>query len=368
MIFKKYNILLHYLLVMFIVFIPSQVFSQTPEVKKIKIIIFNFNDESELPNYRYYSHIIPNSLASDLKDFEEYEIQVLPIAYPYISDEMTQEEKEKYLLELVDKGNKYNTKILVLGSYKVDDDYINIKTQIYNTFSDQLIDAVSTKEKIGALVYELIAKITKNINIELKNIIDKENEKIASSPFIKIPNALKNIYFGYSYNYMLIKGKWEDLYFNKPMSTIFIGFPVSKIFNSNSIILKNLYIIPSWHLFSTNNIKKQINTNNVSYMDIYIPSIAITYQYPLISFAYIVISCEGGWAMSKITYPLATQNEPFSENLLFKSNDPYASTEIGVLTFFYNIGFKGTVSYNRIFYLGNDFYAYGINLSMLYRL
>ena len=352
-----------YSIIMFFIFI-SLVNGQT--IDKQKIIIYYFADESSLQNYRYYSYIIPDNLAIELQNNVEYEVTVLPVTFNYISDDMPQEEKENTITILSTRAKEVNAKFVIIGSYKVEKKRIFIQTQIYNTVTGELTDAAEVEETIGAIVYEIIEKITSKINSQLQKTLDVEKEKIALSPYKDFYSAFQNIYFGYSYSYVFFTGSWENLYNDPKMSSVYIGFPLSKMYASNSALIKNIYIVPTWQFYSTNN--HDLKHINDSYLSIYTGSIALQYQYSLSPFMIVFASLGAGVSYSDMRLVLASEGGPFSPETKTESTDPYLGANLGAIFYIYNIGISGGLGYNRILYKGDDLASFVMSFGILYRL
>lgn len=342
----------------------SSLSAQVPE--KQKIIIYYFNDESATQNYRYYSYIIPDSLSSELKNKIEYEATVLPVTFKYISSQATDEEKANIVAILTSRGKEVAANFSVIGSYKVEKNTIHIKTQICNVATGEIVDATETKEKIGALIYEIIDKITVKINAELQRTIEVEKEKIAVSPYKNFYSSFKNIFISYSYNFLFFTGEWENLYNDTKMSSIFIGIPVDKVYTSDNTFINTLYFAPTWKFFSTNNY--DMNHTYDTYLSVYMGGVSILYFYPLSSLIDIRISIEPGISYSDLYIALVQESGPFAPHVKKSSYDPFISAEINAILYFYSIAFTGGINYNRILYKGNDLEAFGISIGFQYKL
>lgn len=338
--------------------------AQTPD--KQKIIIYYFNDESATQNYRYYSYIIPDSLSAELKEKVEYEVTVLPVTFKYITSQVTDEEKANTIAILTSRAKEVSANFSVIGSYKVEKNTIYIKTQICNIATGDIVDAAETNEKIGALIYEIIDRITVTINKELQKTIEVEKEKIAISPYKNFYSSLKNISLCYSYNFIFFTGDWEKLYNDTSMSKISIGVPFSKIFTSNSAFINKLYFAPTWQLLSTNN--RDLEHTYDTYLSIYMGGVSLSYIHTLSPLIDVAIAIQPGIAYSDLYIVLVQEGGPFAPYVKKNSYDPFLSVEINAIFYFYSIGFTGGFNYNRLFYKGNDLTATGINVGILYKL
>ncbi|MEW6526623.1 MAG: hypothetical protein AB1444_08165 [Spirochaetota bacterium] len=338
--------------------------AQTPD--KQKIIIYYFNDESPTQNYRYYSYIIPDSLSSELKDKIEYEVTVLPVTFKYITSQITDEERANTIAILTSRGKEVAANFSVIGSYRVEKNTINIKTQICNVATGNIIDVAETSEKIGALIYEIIDRITIKINNELQKTIEVEKEKIAISPYKNFYSSLQNIFLGYSYNFIFFTGDWEYLYNDTSMSKIYIGMPVSKIYTSDNVFIHKLYFAPTWQFFSTNN--RDLKHTYDTYLSIYMGGISLSYIHTVSPLIDVAITIQPGIAYSDLYIVLVQGGGPFAPYVKKNSYDPYLSAEVNATFYFYSIGFAGGFNYHRLFYKGNDLTATGINFGILYKL
>ncbi len=353
-----------YTLLLFIFISISIVTAQTPE--KQKILIYYFNDESDTQNYRYYSYIIPDSLSVELKNTSGFEVTVLPVTFKYISSQVAGEERANAVAILTSRGKEVSANFSVIGSYKVEKNIIHIRTQICNIASGEIVDADETKEKIGALIYEIIDKITSKINKELQKTIAAEKEKLATSPYNNFYSSFRNIFISYSYNFLFLAGDWENIYNDTKMSTICIGIPFSKIYSSNTTFINTLYLAPTWKLFSTNN--HDISHTYDTYLSVYMGGISFVYFYPLSPLIDVSIRIEPGVSYTNLYIALVEASGPFAPHVTKSSYDPFISAEINAVLYFYSVGFTGGINYNRVFYEGNDLEAYGINFGICYKL
>lgn len=341
-------------------------FAVAQTTDKQKIIIYYFNDESATQNYRYYSYIIPDSLSAELKNNIEYEITVLPVTFKYITSQVTDEERANTIAILTSRGKEVSANFSVIGSYKVEKNTIHIKTQICNVATGTIVDAAETNEKIGALIYEIIDKITLKINKELQKTIEEEKEKIALSPYKNFYSSLKDIFLCYSYNFIFLTGDWENLYNDTAMSKIYVGVPFSKIYTTDNTYINKFYIAPTWQLFSTNNHDKEHTYD--TYLSVYMGGISIIYIHKLSPLMDIAITIQPGISYSDLYIVLVQEAGPFAPHVRKNSFDPFLSAEISATFYLYSIGFTGGLNYSRLFYKGNDLAATGINFGIIYKL
>ncbi|MGQ9847406.1 MAG: hypothetical protein ACUVQP_07910 [Bacteroidales bacterium] len=333
---------------------------------KYKIVIYYFNDESATQNYRYYSYIIPDSLSTELQNKIEYEVVVLPVTFKYITSQTSQEGSDNTIAILTSRGKEISANFSVIGSYKVEKNTIHIKTQICIVDTGKIVDAAETQEKIGALIYEIIDKISVKLNEELQETIEVEKEKIAISPYKNFYSSLRNIFFGYSYNFIFFTGDWENLYNDTEMTKIYIGVPFSKLYTSDNAYSTKLYAAPTWQFFSTNN--RDMEYPNDTFFSVYMGGVSFIYIFTLSPLIDIAITIQPGIAYSDLCITLLKGVGPFVPYVKKNSYDPFVSAEITATFYFYSIGFTGGLNYNRLFYKGNDLTVNGINFGILYKL
>lgn len=333
---------------------------------KYKIVIYYFNDESATQNYRYYSYIIPDSLSAELQNKIECEVTVLPVTFKYITLQTSQEESANTISILTSRGKEISANFSVIGSYKVEKNTIQIKTQICNVDTGKIVDAAETHEKMRALIYEIIDKITVKLSRELQKTIEVEKEKIAISPYKNFYSSLRNIFFGYSYNFIFFTGDWENLYNDTEMTKIYIGVPFSKLYTSDNAYSTKLYAAPTWQFFSTNN--RDMKYTYDSYISVYLGGVSFIYMHTLSPLIDIAITIQPGIAYSDMYIILVPEGGPFVPYVKKNSYDPFVSAEITAIFYFYSIGFTGGLNYNRLFYKGNDLTVTGINFGILYKL
>ena len=312
-----------------------------------KVVVYYFNDESKTDDYRYYSYIIPDSIAIELKKHENFTVQTLPVTGEYIDNFTTPELVSDDISFYTRKGKELNADYIIIGSYVVENLEISIRSQVFNVNTGEISDIRSTREKIGALLFVIIDNISNEINTKLQEQYSRQKSKIAGSPFIGLYHGMRGIEFGISYSKAYPVGVWKDTYNETELVDVFAGYNFSNAGKYTSFV-KNLACYLHFEFLSFDN--EYMDDTVKSDMTVYIPSLSIGYVYDLSDRFSLIGEIAGGVALSQIIIPIGTDDGPIGPDYREKSRDPYASLSIRGTIEFDPIILTGGVAFKRIQY------------------
>ncbi len=316
-----------------------------------KVIIYYFQDTSKTDHYRYYSYVIADSIANDLKKTELYTVQTFPVAFGYIlkgaPDTVVQMNKRM----LADRGKKFNANYIITGSYFVRENRISISTQIFNVKEEKLLEIQETSTEIGALLFTIIEKITEQINSELDGGYHERKELIADSPYSPLYTTVKGAAFGITYGSVTFHGDWGKLYDNTEMISLFLNYDLANITFFREGYLRNTAASLIFDYFNND------STRHRSNYSVWGMTANLFYQYPLTNQFFLSIGAGLGGAKSELIVrnfdngPDDMFNAPESRDI---SYDPYLNVQIGTRMIFAPLEINTGISYRRIFYSDTD--------------
>lgn len=185
------------------------------DTERSKIVVYYFQNIGTTSEYGYYSYIIPDTIATDIRKVPKYDVQSIPVVMDYTASTQPEDAYKTRIRLLSDRGKEFNAHYIITGSYAVENRRITIKTQIFDVDQQKIKDIGETTEELGALLLVVIDKLTTKINNELQKSIAIQKEKNRNSPFAPPYMSLKGISFGINYSTAAILGEWGNIYQNK---------------------------------------------------------------------------------------------------------------------------------------------------------
>lgn len=135
--------------------------------KSGKIIIYYFQDKSTTKKHPYYSYIIPDSIAKDLKRSGTYTIQTIPVTIPPIDMSTSDTKAESHMRMLTERGKKLSADYLITGSYILREKKIYINAQLFDIKTKKTSRLSESSTELGTILIGIIDRLTKGINTEL---------------------------------------------------------------------------------------------------------------------------------------------------------------------------------------------------------
>lgn len=189
--------------------------------RKGTIILFKFKDTGKTDEYSYYSYIIPDSIAVELKNRTDYDVRTHSVTIPYIKADDKEEKRQEHILYLSRKGSELSADYTISGSFEVKDNKIHIKSQLFHVRSKTLLEIEGAGDEVGVLIFSLIDTVTEKINTELTKLAKSGTEKkveeqqepiVAISPFLPAYRFIEGITLYGEHGAMYLKGKWSEIY------------------------------------------------------------------------------------------------------------------------------------------------------------
>lgn len=315
-----------------------------------KVVVYYFQNSTKAGEYGYYTYIIADTIASEIRKTGKYEARSIPVTLEYIDTDKSRELFVKRMQFLTDRGKEFDADFVIHGTYYIENQIIVIKTQIFDVNEQKIKDIKETSKELGALLLIVIDKLSDKINSELQKSAYKtrpKREAAAKSPFIPVYKALSGFSFGFIHEMGTIHGPWGDIYDRTDIT----GFSIFRSLSDAGFlrrypVMKNTFLLLKYDFFSSNNTESTQMTN----LQVSEFSLNAGYSYPLSGLFSLDISAGPGICFSKIKVEMDTGTGPPETLKTERSIDPLLHLSAGVSITIERFKLSSSVSYRRIFF------------------
>jgi TolB-like protein len=314
-----------------------------------KIIIYYYQDKSKTDYYRYYSYVIPDSIAADLKKAKKYQVQTFPVTLGYIDKSMPESEYKAHLRILAERGKEFSSEYVITGTYYIEKKRILIKTQIFSVSEEKIIDIRESSTELGVLLFSILDKITEKINRELDKTYKGPETIIAKSPFIPLYNKFDGVSFGINYGTAQFLGNWGKLYDTTDIISVFLSYNLINVTGlKESAFLKNAEALLLFDYFNNE------PTRSRASLSVWGITLNYIYLYRLSHSFHLTLGAGLGGAKSELIVMNMGEDGPGEMFLPPASRDisydPYLNLTLATRIAFDPVIINTGVSYRRIFY------------------
>lgn len=325
-----------------------------------KVVVYNFKDKSSTTNYSYYSYIIPDSIAVELRKKKNITVSTYPVTIDFVDTQSgTSEEKRNHILYLSQKGKDLSADFVVSGTFNVDNRKIHIKSQIFDVKEQKIVQIDESSNDLGALLFLIIDKITGKINSELDRFQEEHRDRYSPSPFIALYNSMRGLTFGFKFGEQKIHNEWGNIYRDPDYLAFYISYDLSNITSFGATpVIKDSGFALQYDFFSTR------PDNYTSFLSVRSATLSYIYYYPLTDGFRIAFSAGGGMARTKIIVsdPLIEGGDPFTPPLTEEvTYDPTMLLSVYADYRFNPLIINAGYGYRRIFYSDKP-----MNLSIIF--
>ncbi len=343
--------------------------AQEQDAARQKIIIFQFRDTSRTTDYGYYSYIIPDSIALELRRKETFNVHTYPVTLDYVGERDTEAKRKDHLLYLSGRSREFGADYIISGIYEVKDNRINIKSQIYGASQQKIMAVNESSEEMGALIFLIIDSLTQKINTQLggstaaiaqqgkvpeKKVEETppETKKIdegppAKSPFLAAYNVLHGAVIGAEHGKLYFAGDWGGIYQDTEHYSFHLRYGLGALGGlKNTPVIKDSSITLNYHYLAS-------QADNMS-SSLMVRGATAGYAYSLPVYGNFRVSAEGGLGLMfstlRVYDPLAKDDGPQSVLSEQESMDPFTRL---ILTADYELEplvIRTGFSMNRIWY------------------
>jgi TolB-like protein len=314
-----------------------------------KIIIYYYEDKSKTDHYRYYSYVIPDSIAADLKGTKRYQVKTFPVTIGYIDKS---EPESKYLAHiriLASRGKEFSSDYVIIGTYYIEKKRIFIKTQIFSVREEKIVDIRESSTELGALLFSILDKITEKINRELDKTFPGPETIIAKSPFIPLYHRIGGMSFGINFGTVQFMGDWGKLYDSTDIISVYLNYDLTKITSlKKNLFLKDAEASILFDYFNND------PTKGRSSLSVWNVTLNYIYLYRLSESFHITLGAGIGEAKSELIVRQPDGGGPDEMFLPPQSKDisydPSMNLTIATRIIFDPVIINTGVSYRRIFY------------------
>lgn len=342
--------------------------------RKGSIVLFKFKDTGKTDEYGYYSYIIPDSIAIELKNRTGYDARTHSVTIPYIKAEEKADKRQEHILYLSRKGTELGAEYTISGSFEVKDNKIHIKSQLFHVPTQKLLEIEGASDEMGVLIFSLIDTVTEKINNELAKFAKSKGEKkeeertepaAALSPFLPAYRTMEGMTLYGEHGNIYLVGKWGDIYRDTDHYAAGLRYGLGNINRlKNSPFLANSAISMSYHHFIA------LPGNMSSSLTVSGGVLGFAYEYPILGNFRLSGEIAAGLMFSTLRVYSYTENNggPQPPREEKKTQDPFfrfalsAGMELRPL-----ILYTG-VSANRIFFSDEPFDYLALFFSLGFRL
>ncbi|TAL32993.1 MAG: hypothetical protein EPN93_15110 [Spirochaetes bacterium] len=326
---------------------------------KGKVIVYHFQNTGKSTEFGYYSYIIPENIATDIKRSDKFTVQTFPVVMEYVDQSAPAEQQKNRIRLLADRGREFDAQYVITGSFSVEGRIIRIRTQIFDVHELKMRDISETTEELGALLLVIIDQISTRINTELQKDIEIKKVHATASPFLPFYERIKGATLGLTHGQADISGDWGDIYDGKA-TMMSLSFAYDLSYFTNQPIYRDLTGSLQFDYMSVSNEDGGSGGNN-NYLTIRTAGFACGYNYvlsPAFS-ATATVGLGGAWSTLEITD--TGSNGPPAIIHTAKTVDPYLSLAAGLKFQFSHLQITTGLSWRTIFY--SDVF---MNMTVLY--
>jgi hypothetical protein len=342
------------LLLFFYIFKPGPSFAAPLKKKnqqlKTKIVIYNLNIREESKKFKYYSGIVPFSLAKNLREYGSYTVEHKQEVQIFRKNISGTKEKSAYIKSLKKLARSSGADYMITGACEITENTLIIDLQIYDVMGREL-DYINKKSmESGVILKDTIDSLALDINESVIRSLAKNRVRFAPSPYLTFYKGLSVITFGINFGQVRLIGDWSDSVNDTDFVNSYIQFN----------LLKYLNVSAGAEFMAADN----RNISSTFYNELLVWEFYLDLMFPMRFSRYfgIAFSLGGGAAISKIQeYSTSMGNDgPSPPDNTYRSKD--ATVRGGVSIFFDlgNLHLRFGSSFKRIFY-DNGFFETSLN-------
>lgn len=330
---------------------PGKAYAQTTkaEYPEGRVILYNFQNAGATSEFGYYSYIIPDSIATELRRSKKYDIRSFPVIFEYVDPKAPEDVYKNRLRLLTERGKEFNADFVVTGSYSVEKRTIIIKTQIFDVHEQKIRDIHETSEEHGAMLLVIIDRISEKINTELQKGVAERLARQASSPYLPIYRALSGWSFGASLGKVEMHGPWGDVYENKTdSSSLYIRYDLAKSDMAKGVpVLRDTALSLQYDYLTADTRDTAEPVFSIYTLRSF--SLSGMYLYRMESFFALAAGAGAGLAVSLVEIPGAEIIGPAEIIESRRSYDPFIQLSAGALFFFSRIELGAGIAWHHLF-------------------
>jgi hypothetical protein len=190
--------------------------NNTEDSIKKRILIYDLYTKDQNRRYEYYSFIVPNTIAKNLRILNKYSIMRIEEKYDSKRKFNDAKEKKGYIDDVITGSN---VDFIVLGKCTIENKHLYITVQLIDVKSKSIIASNFKGDEIGVRLLDIVDTLSSEIDKNIQNYIAKDliiekkkrKSKVVKSPFSKFYNGLKKINFGIDAGYVNYLSDWDYL-------------------------------------------------------------------------------------------------------------------------------------------------------------
>ncbi len=348
--FKNRLLLSAFFLMTICLYHPGSLFA-APEKKNIekqsktKIVIYNLNIKEKSEKFRYYSGIVPFSVARNLREYGSYDVEHKQEVQIFKRDIPDTKEKNAYTARLHKLAKTSGADYLITGACEISENTLIIDLQIYDDRGREFEYINKKSMESGVILKDTIDSLALNINESIISSLARNRVRYAPSPYLAFYRGLSIITFGIDAGQARLTGDWSDRLNDADSVNSYIQLNLFKHFSVST---------GAEYMATDNRDKESTYYNELLVWEIY-----LDLMFPVRFSRYfgVALNLGGGAAISKMyEYTTPSMDDfPKPPDNIYKSKD---ATVRGGVSVFFDLGklhVRFGSYFKRIFYSGGDF-------------
>ena len=328
------------------------------QTKKKNVTVFPFIPLDDSGKYKYYSSIIPKTLAKSMAKSELYDVSVAQEPFEILSPALKDAAQKSYFDKLkasVSPSTHYvitgfcelkeNPQVMVNGRNEM---LLTVKIQVINMLTEKFAMFDLTSREVGVILKKTIDDLQNNVDIKISAFEQENREMLKPSPYLASYKVLKRFSFGIEVGEFFILDDWADLY--NCSEYIHPYFNIS--------IINILGISINYEYFSTDNDDKDASAGST--MEINTAAAGLYFIYRFVSFMDVSAYASAGVSTTTIRFNKASEeNSPFDKPRSKElSIDASIHTGASVGFHFFSAFLRLGCTYKRFFF--SDKHLHGV--------
>ncbi len=313
---------------------------------KTKIVIYNLNIKEDNKKFRYYSEIVPLSVAKNLREYGTYDVEHAHEVQIYNRSISDSKEKLAYLSRLNKIAKGSGADYVITGACEITENVLVIDLQIYDVMGRNIVYINKRSMESGVILKDTIDNLALSINESLISSSASNRVKFAPSPYLSFYRGLSRITFGIDAGQVHMVGDWSDSLNDTDSINSYIQLNLLKYFNISAGVE---------YMAADNRDIESTYNNELMIWEVY-----LDLMFPVRFSRYfgIALNLGGGAAKSKMyEYTASTKDGLSLPENTYRTKDMVLQGGISIFFDLGNLHLRFGSSYKRIFYDSGDFGA-----------
>ncbi|MDH4263795.1 MAG: P13 family porin [Spirochaetia bacterium] len=146
----------------------SNVFSSDKNEKKVpRVLILDFVNTNDSPNYRYLEGSVPESFSSSLGKLKKFQIMDRSIWANEVTKGSYSKKDALHQMTAINVAKKYNADIVIVGSFSANEGQVQIFSKSIEVSTERIIFDGQTESTLDGNLFTVISKVSNEMAIEM---------------------------------------------------------------------------------------------------------------------------------------------------------------------------------------------------------